>query len=42
MPLKKIMEIPAVTYLGTLEKEGFLVSEKIGKERIYQNKRLSP
>ena len=30
----------AVTYLGTLEKEGFLVSEKIGKERIYQNKRL--
>lgn len=30
----------AVTYLQTLEKEGFLVSEKIGKERIYQNKRL--
>lgn len=30
----------AVTYLGILEKEGFLVSEKIGKERIYQNKRL--
>lgn len=30
----------AVTYLGTLEKEGFLMSEKIGKERIYQNKRL--
>ena len=30
----------AVTYLGKLEKEGFLVSEKIGKERIYQNKRL--
>jgi Fic family protein len=30
----------AVTYLQTLEKEGFLVSDKIGKERIYQNKRL--
>jgi Fic family protein len=30
----------AVTYLQILEKEGFLVSEKIGKERIYQNKRL--
>jgi len=30
----------AVTYLQTLEKDGFLVSEKIGKERIYQNKRL--
>lgn len=30
----------AVTYLGALEKAGFLVSEKIGKERIYQNKRL--
>ncbi len=30
----------AVTYLGILEKEGFLFSEKIGKERIYQNKRL--
>jgi Fic family protein len=30
----------AVTYLQMLEKEGFLVSEKIGKERIYQNKRL--
>jgi len=30
----------AVTYLKILEKEGFLVSEKIGKERIYQNKRL--
>ena len=30
----------AVTYLEALEKEGFLVSEKLGKERIYQNKRL--
>ncbi len=30
----------AASYLNTLEKEGFLVSEKIGKERIYQNKRL--
>ena len=30
----------AVSYLTSLEKEGFLTSEKIGKERIYQNKRL--
>ena len=30
----------AVTYLQTLEREGFLSSEMIGKERIYQNKRL--
>ena len=30
----------ASTYLATLEKEGFLVSEKIGKEKIYLNKRL--
>ncbi|MBK5251599.1 MAG: Fic family protein [Peptostreptococcaceae bacterium] len=30
----------AVTYLNILEKEGILVSEKIGKERIYLNKRL--
>lgn len=30
----------AVNYLTALEKEGFLISEKIGKERIYQNKRL--
>lgn len=30
----------AASYLNTLEKEGILVSEKIGKERIYQNKRL--
>jgi Fic family protein len=30
----------AVNYLSALEKEGFLTSEKIGKERIYQNKRL--
>ncbi len=30
----------AVSYLSSLEKEGFLNSEKIGKERIYQNKRL--
>lgn len=30
----------AVNYLAELEKEGFLISEKIGKERIYQNKRL--
>jgi Fic family protein len=30
----------AANYLTTLEDEGFLVSEKLGKERIYQNKRL--
>lgn len=30
----------AVNYLRALEEEGFLVSEKLGKERIYQNKRL--
>ena len=30
----------AASYLTALEKEGFLVSQKIGKERIYQNKRL--
>jgi len=30
----------AVNYLTSLEKEGLLTSEKIGKERIYQNKRL--
>jgi len=30
----------AVNYLSFLEEEGFLTSEKIGKERIYQNKRL--
>ncbi len=30
----------AVNYLSSLEKGDFLTSEKIGKERIYQNKRL--
>lgn len=30
----------AANYLSSLEKEGFLASERIGKERIYQNKRL--
>ena len=30
----------AVTYLSALEQEGFLSSEKVGKERIYLNKRL--
>lgn len=30
----------AANYLSLLENEGFLTSEKIGKERIYQNKRL--
>lgn len=30
----------AAVYLTALEQAGFLMSEKIGKERIYQNKRL--
>ncbi len=30
----------AVNYLKALEKEGFITSEKIGRERIYKNKRL--
>jgi len=30
----------AVNYLSALEAEGFLESRKLGKERIYQNKRL--
>ena len=30
----------AAGYLSSLEKEGFLASEKIGKERIYKNTRL--
>ncbi len=30
----------AASYLNALEEEGFLASQKIGKERIYQNKRL--
>ena len=30
----------AAGYLDSLEQHGFLVSEKIGKERIYQNRRL--
>lgn len=30
----------AVNYLKLLEEKGFLFSEKVGKERIYQNKRL--
>lgn len=30
----------AVNYLNALEEQGFLVSEKLGKERIYQNRRL--
>src|SRR5665648_964835 len=30
----------AAGYLSSLEKEGFLTSEKIGKERIYKNNRL--
>lgn len=30
----------AVTYLNELEKEGFVTSEKVGKEKIYLNKKL--
>ncbi|WP_408633612.1 hypothetical protein [Natronincola peptidivorans] len=30
----------AAGYLDSLEQHGFLVSEKIGKERIFQNRRL--
>ena len=30
----------AVTYLSELEAQGFLTSERIGRERIYLNKRL--
>jgi len=30
----------AASYLSSLEREGFLLSEKIGRERIYLNKRL--
>lgn len=30
----------ALNYLSSLEKDGFSVSEKIGRERIYLNKRL--
>lgn len=30
----------AMTYLSKLEEEGFLVSEKVGRERIYKNERL--
>jgi len=41
--IKKGLDVTRKTasnYLSTLEKAGFLVSDKIGKERIYQNKRL--
>ncbi|MFA5480736.1 MAG: Fic family protein [Candidatus Muiribacteriota bacterium] len=30
----------ASNYLSLLEKEGFLISQKLGKEKIFQNKRL--
>jgi predicted transcriptional regulator len=30
----------ATTYLSALEEAGFLSSEKVGKERIYLNRRL--
>lgn len=30
----------AMTYLSKLEEEGFLVSEKVGRERIYKNERM--
>lgn len=35
-----ISERTALRYLDVLEKEGFLSSEKIGRERIYKNDRL--
>lgn len=35
-----VSRLTASGYLNTLEENGFLVSEKIGKERIYLNKRL--
>lgn len=35
-----VSRITASGYLKSLEDAGFLVSEKIGKERIYKNKRL--
>ena len=35
-----VSRLTASGYLKTLEEEGFLYSEKIGKERIYLNKRL--
>ena len=35
-----VSRLTAAGYLKTLEEKGFLVSEKLGKERIYMNKRL--
>lgn len=35
-----ISDKTAMTYLNKLEGEGFLVSEKVGRERIYKNERL--
>jgi Fic family protein len=35
-----VSRLTAAGYLKTLEDEGFLFSEKLGKERIYMNKRL--
>lgn len=35
-----ISDKTAMTYLSKLEEEGFLISEKIGRERIYKNERL--
>lgn len=36
----KISKRTAITYLDKLEENGFLKSEKIGRERIYKNERL--
>ena len=36
----RISRKTAVTYLSALEESGFLTSERIGRERIYLNKRL--
>jgi len=35
-----VSRLTAAGYLKILEEKGFLVSEKVGKERIYLNKRL--
>jgi len=35
-----VSERTAITYLEKLEENGFLTSEKIGRERIYKNERL--
>lgn len=36
----RVSDKTAMAYLGKLEEEGFLVSEKVGRERIYKNERM--